>query len=257
MSRADAGAPAGAAVDGDPASDLPTRPRLTRSSLFGALRRAIADFYFHSIRLVPANLIWGAVLLLLAWVAMVLGLLAALALSPLLGIPLVGVYRIVGHIVRGDDAVLSDGFRAMRERTLPSLLLAGAVAWGGVLLAINVRLGLGAGGIVGWGFATFAGWALVALVCIGVVAWPIAGDPDRRDLSLVAILRLAGYVVLARPVVMMVLTLVVVVLGIISTIAFAAIVSISVAYLALVSSHVVLPEADWITERLAARDAAP
>ena len=256
MSRDDAGAAAGASVDDDPAADLPARPRLTRSSLFGALRRAIADFYFNSIRLVPANLIWGGGLLLLAWVAMVFGLLPALLLSPLLGIPLVGVYRIAGHVVRGEDAVLSDAFRAMRERILPALLLADVVAWGGVLLAINVRLGLEAGTVVGWGFATFAGWGLVALVCISVVAWPITGDPDRRDLSFVTILRLAGYVVLARPVVMMVLTLVVVVLGIVSTIAFAAIVSISIAYLALVSSRIVLPEADWITERLAARDAA-
>ncbi|HSK53296.1 MAG TPA: hypothetical protein VLA44_11105, partial [Clostridia bacterium] len=182
--------------------------------------------------------------------------LPALLLSPLLGIPLVGVYRIAGHIVRGEDTVLSDAFRAMRERIVPALLLADVIAWGSVLLAINVRLGLEAGTVVGWGFATFAGWGLVALVCISVVAWPITGDPDRRDLSFVTILRLAGYVVLARPVVMMVLTLVVVVLGIVSTIAFAAIVSISIAYLALVSSRIVLPEADWITERLAARDAA-
>jgi hypothetical protein len=256
VSRADAGAAAGAAVDGDQASDLPPRPRLARSSVFGALRRGIADFYFNSVRLVPANLIWGGGVLVLAWVAMVLGLLPALALSPLLGIPLVGVYRIAGHIVRGEDAVLSDAFRAMRERTLAALLLAGVFAWAGVLLAINVRLGLGAGTVVGWGFATFAGWALLALVCIAIVVWPIVADPDRRDLSVVTILKLAGYVVLARPVVMMVLALVVVVLGIVSTIAFAAIVTISVAYLALVSSRVVLPEADWIAERLAARDAA-
>jgi hypothetical protein len=202
---------------------------------------------------VAANVAWGAVLLLLILVAGTFGWLPALALSPLLGLPLVGVYRIAGHVTRGEEVVLSDALRGMRERVFPALVLADVIAWGAMLLVINVRFGLDSTSVLGWAFATLAGWGLLALLGFALAAWPIAGDPARRALPTREVFRLAAYVVLARSRRMLGLLVVYAILAGISTIAFAAILTISVAYLALVSCRVVLPEADRLAERLAAR----
>ena len=59
---------------------------------------------------------------------------------------------------------------------------------------------------------------------------------------------------LAAPFRMFALAVVVMVLTVVSTIAFAALVTISVAFIALVSCHMVLPDADGLVERLAERD---
>ena len=232
------------------------RPALRRSSLPGALRRGLVDFYYHSVRLVPANMAWGAVLLVLGWVALGVSLLAARVLSPAVGFPLVGIYRLAGHISRGDEVVLSDVMAAIRERFVPALVLAGGTSWATVLLLINVRAGLAFATPLGWAFATIAGWGLLGIVVYTVVLWPILADPDRRAQSARAAGRLAGYVAIGHLWRMLALSAVVVVIGAVSTIAFAAVLTISVAYLALVSCRIVLPEADTMADRLADRDAA-
>ena len=107
---------------------------------------------------------------------------------------------------------------------------------------------------LGWGFATIAGWGAVALLIYAVVVWPLLADPARADEPARERVRLAGYVVLAARFRMFGLTVIVLVLTVVWTIAFAALVTISVAYVALVSSHMVLPDADRIVERLAERD---
>jgi hypothetical protein len=227
---------------------------LERPSLPGALRRAAVDFYFQSIRLVPANVVWGVLLGALGWAAIGLGIWVAIVGAPLLGPPLAGIYRLAGLVTRGRHVVLSDAFAAARELFVPSLLLAAAVGWGLGLLALNVALGINSASPLGWGFATIAGWGAVALLIYAVVVWPLLADPARADEPARERVRLAGYVVLAAPFRMFGLTVIVLVLTVVSTIAFAALVTISVAYVALVSSHMVLPDADRIVERLAERD---
>ena len=102
----------------------------TRLSLPRALRRAAVDFYYQSIRLVPANIVWGIVLVALGLAAISLGTWVAIVGAPLLGPPLAGIFRLAGLVTRGRHVVLTDAFEAARELFVPALLLAAAVGWG-------------------------------------------------------------------------------------------------------------------------------
>ena len=245
MSRAEA--------PGDEEDDDLAEP-LERIPLPRALRRAAVDFYYQSIRLVPANVVWGIVLVVLGLAAIRLGPWVAIVGAPLLGPPLAGIYRLAGLVTRGRHVVLSDAFAAARELFVPALLLAAVVGWGLGLLALNVAVGINASNPLGWGFATLAGWGAVALLIYAVVVWPLLADPARATEPARERVRLAGYVVLAAPFRMFGLTVVVAVLTVVSTIAFAALVTISVAFIALVACHMVLPDADRLVEHLAERD---
>ena len=103
-------------------------------------------------------------------------------------------------------------------------------------------------------FATLAGWGAVALLIYAAVVWPLLADPARATEPARERARLAGYVVLAAPFRMFALTVVVVLVTVVSTIAFAALVTISVAFVALVGCHMVLPDADRLVAHLAERD---
>ena len=245
MSRADA--------PGDEEDDDLAEP-LERSSLPRALRRAAVDFYYQSIRLVPANVVWGIVLVALGWAAISVGVWVAIVGAPLLGPPLAGIYRLAGLVTRGQHVVLSDAFAAARELFVPALVTAAAVGWGLGLLALNVAVGIDTSSPLGWGFATLAGWGAVALLIYAVAVWPLLADPARATEPARQRARLAGYVVLAAPFRMFGLTVVIAVLAVVSTIAFAALVTISVAFIALVACHMVLPDADRLVEHLAERD---
>jgi hypothetical protein len=226
---------------------------LERQSLPGAVRRAFVDFFYNSIRLVPANVLWGVVLIGLGWMAILVGVWLAILGLPLLGLPLVGIYRLAGHITRGEEVVLSDVVTAARQQFLPALGFAAGVAWGLGLLAYNLIAGLGSASPLGWLIATLAGWGLVALAIFTVVAWPVLADPARTTEPARERLRLAGYLVLAAPFRMAGLTVIAVALWAVSTIAFAALVTISVSFVACLSCRVVLPDADRLAERLEER----
>jgi hypothetical protein len=246
VSRAD---PSGATEDDEAAAGP-----LERQSLPGAIRRALVDFFFNSIRLVPANVLWGILLIALAWAATLVGLWLAILGLPLLGLPLIGIYRLAGHITRGQEVVLSDVVTAARQQFLPAVAFAAAVAWGLGLLAFNVVAGLASANPLGYGIATLSGWGFVALAIYAVVAWPVLADPALNGEPARARLRLAGYLVLGAPLRMAALAVLAVALWIVSTIAFAAIVTITVSFVACVSCRVVLPDADRLAERLTERD---
>jgi uncharacterized membrane protein YesL len=147
--------------------------------------------------------------------------------------------------------VLSDVVRAMRERLVPALAASLALTWTSLLLTVNVLIGFGGQSPLGWALATAAFWGLLVIVALATALWPILGDPARRSTPLGEAVRLAALLVLASPGRMFRLSIVVAVLAVVSTILFAAIVSISVGYIALVSSRIVLPEADRLERRRA------
>jgi hypothetical protein len=226
---------------------------LERQSLPGALRRAVLDFFYNSIRLVPANVLWGVVLIGLGWLAILVGVWLAILGLPLLGLPLVGIYRLAGHITRGEEVVLSDVVTAARQQFLPALGFAAVIAWGLGLFAFNATAGLASGSPLGWLIATLAGWGFVALAIFTVVAWPVLADPARTAEPARQRLRLAGYLVLAAPFRMAALTVIAIALWVVSTIAFAALVTITVSFVACLSCRVVLPDADRLAEQLEER----
>lgn len=86
-------------------------------SLRGALRASFADFYFNSVRLVAANLLWGLGLILLYVVALIWPI-GAIVLAPLLALPTVGIFRMAALIVRGEPVSFRDGLAAWRRKSV-------------------------------------------------------------------------------------------------------------------------------------------
>jgi hypothetical protein len=209
----------------------------------GALRAAAVDFYFHSWRLVPANAIWGAALVGLLLLVTIAPFLALLFL-PILAFPTVGLFRLAALIARGEAVAFSDALAAWRLYAGPTLLAGAGLSFVGLVFAVNIFGGLSAGSAIGWGLATFAIWGLLAMAAFASSLWPLLVDPLRADLSVRRRFRLAGLLVLAFPLRLGLLALVLLVILAISTVLFAALLTVSVAYCALVACHYVLPAAD-------------
>lgn len=240
---------AAAAPDLQSAAELPAAPRLP-----AAIRAAVTDFYFNSWRLVPANLLWGVGVLVLLVAASVVP--AAIFLAPLLSLPAAWVFRIAGMIGRGQPASFWDGAAAWRS-PLPVLLLGVAFVASGAIFIGNIAIGITSDTLVGWAIATLAFWGLVAEWLLAWTVWPLLFDPARAGWPVRDRLRLAVLLVLAHPRQIGGLGLVFLVVIAVSTVAFVALLTVSVAFSALVAARYVLPAADRLEARLAARAADP
>lgn len=215
-------------------------------TLGGAIRSAVSDFFYNSWRLVPANVLCGLVLVAVIIVWMRFGTLPAIAVLPFLGLPLAGLARMAGFIARGEDVVLSDAWSAWRSTWPAAFGLAAALTVAGVVLASNVVAGLTSGTLPGFAIATLAGWGLLATWVFAIAAWPLLMDPHRVELSVGQRLRAAAFVGLAFPIRMGLFSLVLALFLALSTVAFAALVTVSIAFAALLAARYVLPAADRI-----------
>jgi len=227
------------------------RPRGT--GLAAAFRAAAVDFYYQSIRLVPANLLWG--LAFLAWLVVTVstGPLVTLATAPLVAVPWVGVVRLAALTARGQDVVLSDVGTAIRRFGLVALASGAVLALAVAILASNAYLGASLGGPVGWGLTTLS---LTGLISLWVLSWPywvLLVDPEREDLPLRSRARLAALLVVAAPGRLAWLSLLLAVLLLVSTVAFVAVLTIAPAYAALVSARYCLPLSDRLERWLDGR----
>jgi hypothetical protein len=208
----------------------------------------MSDFYFNSWRLVPANAIWGLGLMVL--VALVFSFAPALPLwLGLLAFPTAGIFRLAAIMARDRPAAFSDALEAWR-RFLGPILLIGAVAGvGSSILLFNIVFGFVSNDPVGWIFATLALWGFLALWAVALAFWPLLLDPLREGETLSAKLRLAVTVILIAPGRYVALMLLAWLFLLISTILLAALLTVSVAFVALVVSRYVLPLADRIEAR--------
>jgi hypothetical protein len=221
----------------------------TVPSLGSAFRAAAVDIYFQSIRVVPANVAWGACLLALLACAVWVSPTLALAAAPLLVLPLVAIARLAAQTVRGEDVVLSDGVAAIRAHAVPALLAGLMFEVAAIVFAINAAAGVAAGGPVGWGFATLAAWGLIGTWVLGLAFWPLLVDPAREVMPVRERARLAGVIIVAEPLRFAGLGAAIAVVTVLSTVAFPALLSVSVAFMALVAARVVLPAADRLEMR--------
>jgi hypothetical protein len=228
--------------------DLPAAPTIR-----GALRLAGSDFYFNSWRLVPSNLVWGAGLLLLLLLGGVGGVLPALVLTPLLAFPALGLFHLAGLISRGNGVSIGDGFASWRRLGRRALGLGLATTGLGVMFVTNITVGVLREDVIGIAIATAAGWGLLALFVVSCVLWPLATDPARTERSLRDVAALAVRLTLAYPVRFLGLGLVVAAIVAISTVAFVAILSVSVGFVALLATRFVLPAADRLEARVETR----
>jgi hypothetical protein len=214
-------------------------------------RAAAGDLYFNSWRLVPANLLWSVVVLVVAGLAIALPPL--LLLAPVAAVPIAGLFRMTTRIARGESVSFSDAIDAWRHEVPTTLGLGAALLVATIVLASNAYTGLLAATLLGWAFATLALWGVVATWLYAWVAWPILVDPARAGRPVRERLRLAGLLVLASPGRIGALGLILAVFLMASTVAIVALVTISVAVAALVAARSVLPAADRLEARLAVR----
>jgi len=221
----------------------------TGPGLGPAVRAAATDLYYHSWRLVPANVLWSGVVLLVAGLALIAPPL--LVLAPLVALPVAGLFRMTTRIARGEAVSFWDGIAAWRHELLATVGLGASLLVAAVVFGSNVVTGLLAGTPAGWAFATLAGWGLVGTWLYGWVAWPVLVDPARAERPVRERLRLAALLVLAYPVRFGVLGLTLAVLLLASAIAIVALVMVSLAFAALVAARFVLPAADRFEARLA------
>lgn len=226
-----------------------SRRDATGPRLGSALRAAATDLYFNSLRFVPANLVWGAGLLLVLLVGGALSPVLAILLVPALAFPTIGLYRLAGLVVRGEGVSLGDAFSAWRPLARTSIGLGGlfVILW--TVFITNIVVGLQREDIVGIGIATVAGWGLVASLVIACIVWPLAADPRRSDRGLRDHLVLAGKLGLAYPWRFAGLSILIAGILVISTLGFVAILTISVGFVALVAARFVLPAADRFETR--------
>jgi hypothetical protein len=217
-------------------------------TLASALRRALTDFYFNSWRLAPANLVWGVgfIALILAGPASLVGV----AVLLLLALPTAGLQRMAALIAREEPVGFSDFVSGMQRYAGPAIAVTAGTLILATVFTTNVIFGLELGGPLGWLISAFALWGDVALAMGLVAFWPVATDPRREGLGLRRSLALAGLVVIGRPGRVFLLTLIVAVILAVSTLLFAAILLVSVAYVSLVSARYVLPMIDALEARL-------
>ncbi len=192
----------------------------------------------------PANVVWGAGLVIVVLVGLVWPL-GGLLLLPVLALPTAGIFRLAARIVRGaPDAGWHDVMWPYRHAAASTLALGVAVVAATLVVVTNVLIGMGQGEPTGWVLATLAGWGLVAVWSATFVAWPIIVDPARETQPLVARLQLAAALLLAAPARVAALAIAIAVTTAISTVLTAALLTVSVAFAALLACRIVLPAAD-------------
>ena len=224
-------------------SRVPPAPTVRNS-----LRAALDGFYFNSWRLVPANVVWSAFLVLTLLLVFIAPGLAAICFLLVLPLPTAGLFRLSAMIVRGKPVTMRDAlaWRSFAKRAVGTGLVVGGSS---LLLGFNVAIGLSSLDPLGWGFATAAFWGVVVLWLVAAALWPLLFDPIRADEPVTPIMRLAATVVLVQPVRYIALMLTLAVILVVSTILFAALLSVSMAFVALVLAAYVIPAADRIEDR--------
>ena len=229
----------------------------TPPTLRSAFRSAATDFYYESIRVVPANVAWGICLLALlaggVWGSPTL----AIVVAPLLALPLVAIARLAAQTVRGMDVVLSDGVEAIRAQALPAIVAGIVLEIAAIVFALNMVAGATAGGPAGWAFATLAAWGLASTWVFGLAFWPLLADPARDDAPVIARVRLAGLVIVAEPARFAALGAAMAILTLVSSVAIVALLSVSVSFAMLVAARIVLPAADRFEAGIEAGRAVP
>ena len=235
-----------ASADDSLEPEVPARP----PSLLGSVREALSDFFYNSWRLVPLNLVWGL------WFIVVLGtwssanLVAASILVPLLALPLAGLARMAGLATRREAVHVADALEPLRRRLWPVVVSAIGFTVAAVILGVNVVTGLAVSGLVGAALATASAWGLVVLAGLAVTWWPLVTDPAHDAVSARNIARLCALLLLAHPLRIGLLVAVVVGVMLASTILFAAVLTVSVAFVMLLCAHYVLPAADRLEARM-------
>jgi len=167
----------------------------------------------------------------------------------LLAVPAVGMFRLATQIVREEPVSFRDSLHAWR-RFLGRALISGAVLVAiSFVMLFNTVLGLLNPELMLWVIATMSVWGLLATWAVAVPYWALLTDPLREDEPLRAKLRLAALLVLVSPLRFSLLLLLIMLVLATSAVFFAALLTISVAFVALLATRYTLPAADRFERR--------
>lgn len=221
---------------------VPPAPRLG-----SAIREAGLDLYYNSVRLVPANILWGSSLLVILFV--VSGNLLLLPLLVLV-VPLtMGLMGMATTLVRRRRLFWSDCIDAMRGRVWPLLGVGVAQLVLSAVAAADVLIGLQLTGFVGPVVVIGGFYTLAAIWLLAITTWPLLLDPVRAGDGVRPTLRLGFLLAIAHPVRLAALAALLAVFLSLSTVLVAALVTVSGALAMLVAAHYVLPAADRLEGR--------
>jgi uncharacterized membrane protein YesL len=209
-----------------------------------AVRLAASDFAFNTWRFIGANVVFGAGLLVVVVIA--LGWPPAIALLPLLAVPLAGMHRMAALLARDEPASLSDFTEGMRRFGVQAVGIGAGALLAGIVLATNAVAGLTGAGPAGWFVGVLAVYGLLGLCMFLVATWPLLVDPARDGWRLRSRLRAAAMLVLARPAPLFALTGFIGLILVVSTIILGGIVLVTVSFASLVATRWVLPAADQL-----------
>ena len=210
----------------------------------GVVRAALSDLYFHSMRLVGLNLLWGLGLLAIVFAALAWSP-VSLVLTPILAIPAVGTFRMAARIVRQEgDRSISGVLATSASRAIGTVASGGAVLIAVIVLGSNAVIGLSGTQPFGWLLGTLAVWGLVLLWAVCLVALPLLADPLRADDSLGERMRLAVAVLLAHPRRFAVVGASMAVFVVVSAVLTIVLLTTSLALAALIACRIVYPLAD-------------
>ncbi|MGZ8475151.1 MAG: hypothetical protein ACXWWQ_02860 [Candidatus Limnocylindria bacterium] len=221
---------------------VPPAPRLGR-----AIREAGLDLYYNSVRLVPANLLWGLSLLVILFVVS-----RGLILAPLLVlmVPLtMGLMGMATTLVRRRRLFWSDAVDAVRGRFLPLFAIGVAQLLLSAVAATDILIGLQLEGTIGPIVVIGGIYTLAAIWLLAVTTWPLLLDPVRAGDGVRRTFRLGLLLAIAHPIRLGILALLLAVFLVVSTVLAAALGTVSGAVAMLVAAHYVLPAADRLEGR--------
>ena len=219
-------------------------------SIGAAARQAAVDFYFNSLRFVPANVAWALGLLVVLFAAVQWA--PAIVLVVLLAAPLAGIHRMAALLARGEAASIGDFVDGARRFGLPAIGVAAAIAVVALVLATNLVTGFASGDPLGWFLGATALWGLVALAMFNVAIWPALVDPNHDEAPLRRRVQLAGLVLIGRPGRLFLVTASIVAILVASTVLLGAIVLVGISYSSILATRWVMPALDELEARFEA-----
>ena len=219
-------------------------------SIGAAARRAAVDFYFNSLRFVPANVAWALGLLVVLFAAVQWP--PAILLVVLLAAPLAGIHRMAALLARGEATSIGDFIEGARRFGLPAIGVAAAIAVLVLVLATNLVTGFASGDPLGGFLGATALWGLVALAMFSVAIWPALVDPNREEAPFRRRVQLAVLVLIGRPGRLFLVTASIVAILAASTVLLGAIVLVGISYSSLLATRWVLPALDELEARFEA-----
>jgi hypothetical protein len=154
-----------------------------------------------------------------------------------------GITRMAGQAARGNFPRLRDFRDGARHRLWAHLAIGAGQGLVLVIAIVNIGVGMAGDSLLFALITMVAGYVGLITVVLAVAAWPLLLDPERADLSVAAVFRLALAVIMTRPISLVVIAVVEIVL-VAGISEFAVLGALLPSFGALVAANFVLPVAD-------------